>query len=100
ITWSKPILVKELPEPACQASMLRLEGKEVLFVNPAVHRRGGFHLWSRNTLTLRLSRDDGKTWPHARVLNKGLAGYSDLAVGKEGGILCVFENGERDYCET
>jgi len=50
-------------------------------------------------LTLRLSQDDGKTWPHSRVLRKGLAGYSDMAVTKEGKIRCVFENGEGDYCE-
>jgi hypothetical protein len=78
--------------------MIRLNEKEILFLNPAVHRAGGFHLWSRRNLTLRLSQDDGKTWPHSRVLRKGLAGYSDMAVTKEGKILCVFENGEGDYC--
>jgi len=98
-TWSQPVLDKNLPCPACQASMIRLNEKEIIFLNPAVHRKGGFHLWSRRNLTLRLSRDDGRTWPHARVLNEGLAGYSDLAVTKEGKILCVFENGTNDYCE-
>ena len=98
-TWSKPVLDKNLSEPACQASMIRLNEKEILFLNPAVHRKGGFHLWSRRNLTLRLSRDDGRTWPIGRVLNKGLAGYSDMAVTKKGKILCVFENGKRDYCE-
>ena len=98
-TWSKPVLDKNLPGPGCQASMIRLNEKEILFLNPAVHRRGGFSIWSRRNLTLRLSRDDGKTWPNSRVLNKELAGYSDMAVTKEGKILCVFENGKRDYCE-
>ena len=98
-TWSKPVLDMNLPEPACQASMIRLNEKEILFLNPAVHRKGGFHLWSRHDLTLRLSRDDGRTWPHSRILRKRLAGYSDMAITKEGKILCVYENGERDYCE-
>jgi len=98
-TWSKPVLDKNLPEPACQASMIRLNEKEILFLNPAVHRKGGFHLWSRRNLTLRLSQDDGRTWSHSRVLNEGLAGYSDMAVTKEGKILCAFENGTKDYCE-
>ena len=98
-TWSKPVVDKNLPCPACQASMIRLNKKEILFLNPAVHRKGGFHLRSRRNLTLRVSRDDGRTWPHHRVLNKGLAGYSDMAVTKEGKILCVFENGAKDYCE-
>ena len=77
----------------------RKNEEEILFLNPAVHREGGFHLWSRRNLTLRLSQDEGRTWPHARVLNEGLAGYSDLAVTKEGKILCAFENGTNDYCE-
>ena len=85
--------------PACQASIIRLNEKEILFLNPAIHRKGGFHLWSRRNLTLRLSRDEGCTWPHSRVLSKELAGYSDIAVTKDGKILCVFENGKRDYCE-
>ena len=99
MTWSKPIVDKNLPCPACQASMIRLNGKEILFLNPAVNHHGGFSIWSRKKLTLRLSRDEGKSWQASRVLNEGLAGYSDLAIGKNGNILCLFENGERDYCE-
>jgi sialidase-1 len=98
-TWSQPVIDKDLPCPACQASMIRLNDKEILFLNPAVHRAGGFHLWSRRKLTLRLSQDDGRTWSHSRILNEGLAGYSDMAVTNDGKILCVFENGEKDYCE-
>ena len=99
MTWSKPVVDKNLPCPACQASMIRLNGKEILFLNPAVNHHGGFSIWSRKKLTLRLSRDEGKSWQAGRVLNEGLAGYSDLAIGKNGNILCLFENGERDYCE-
>ena len=99
MTWSKPVVDKNLPCPACQASMIRLNGKEILFLNPAVNHHGGFSIWSRKKLTLRLSRDEGKSWQASRVLNEGLAGYSDLAIGKNGNILCLFENGERDYCE-
>ncbi len=98
-TWSRPVVDKNLPGPACQGSMIRLNEKEILFLNPAVNYHGGFSIGSRRNLTLRLSRDDGRTWPFARVLNEGLAGYSDLAVTKEGKILCVFENGKKDYCE-
>lgn len=99
MTWSKPVVDKNLPCPACQASMIRLNGKEMLFLNPAVNHHGGFSIWSRKKLTLRLSRDEGRSWEASRVLNEGLAGYSDLAIAKNGNILCLFENGERDYCE-
>jgi len=99
LTWSKPVIDKNLPCPACQGSMIRLSDEAILFLNPAVHRSGGFHLWSRKNLTLRLSKDDGRTWPHSRRINQGLAGYTDMAVTKKGKILCVFENGKGDYCE-
>ncbi|MST94989.1 MAG: exo-alpha-sialidase [Pedosphaera sp.] len=99
LTWSKPVADKNLPCPACQASILRLNEKEILFLNPAVSQPGGFNRGSRRNLTLRLSGDDGATWPHSLMLNEGLAGYSGMAVTKEGKILCVFENGAKDYCE-
>ena len=99
MTWSKPVVDKNLPCPACQASMIRLNEKEILFLNPAVNHNGGFSIWSRKNLTLRVSQDDGRSWPESRVLNEGLAGYSDLAIAKNGNILCLFENGTRDYCE-
>ena len=99
MTWSKPVVDKNLPCPACQASMIRLNEKEILFLNPAVNHSGGFSIWSRKSLTLRVSQDDGRSWSESRVLDEGLAGYSDLAVAKNGNILCLFENGARDYCE-
>ncbi len=99
MTWSKPALERKLPCPSCQASIIRLSEKELLFLNPAFHHNGGFAIWSRKNLTLRLSTDEGRTWPHARVLREGLAGYSDIAVSRDGRIFCVYENGEKDYCE-
>ena len=99
MTWTKPVVDKSLPCPACQGSMIRWNKKEILFLNPAVNHNGGFAIWSRKHLTLRSSADEGKTWTKGRILNKGLAGYSDLAITINGNILTLFENGERDYCE-
>ncbi|MDP6637573.1 MAG: sialidase family protein [Phycisphaerae bacterium] len=99
MTWSKPVLDKNLPSTGCQGSIIRLNEKEILFLNPAVHRKGGFSIRSRRNLTLRLSKDEGTSWPCSRVLNQKLAGYSDMAITKKGKILCLFENGIRDYCE-
>jgi sialidase-1 len=99
LTWSKPVVDKNLPCPSCQASILRLNEKEILFLNPAVSHPGEFSLGSRRNLTLRLSGDDGATWPHSLVLHKGLSAYSGMVITKDGKILCVYENGERDYCE-
>ena len=45
-------------------------------------------------MTVRLSRDEGMTWPIARVLDPGFCRYSDLAVAADGTILCLYTNGE------
>jgi sialidase-1 len=52
----------------------------------------------RQNLTVKLSRDDGKTWPVSRVLEPGPSAYSDLAVLKDGTILCFFEAGSSIDC--
>jgi len=87
-----------LVEPNCQAGITRLnpvgEGDEdgVLFSNPASEER-------RN-LTVRLSRDGCRTWPHAKALHAGPSAYSDLAVAPAGEILCLYECGEESAYET
>ena len=45
----------------------------------------------RAELTLRLSGDQGHSWPIARVLEPGAAAYSDLAVAPDGQVLCLYE---------
>ncbi len=99
ITWSNPVLDKNLPCPTCQACMIHASGSEILFLNPAASKEGKFLGASRRNLTLRLSVDEGRTWAYSRVINQGAAGYSDLAVTKDGAILCLFENGIDNYRE-
>ena len=45
----------------------------------------------RENLAIKLSRDDGKTWPVSKVLDPGNAAYSDLAVLPDGTVLCLYE---------
>lgn len=91
VTWSDPVLDKNLPCPTCQASMIRLSEKEILFLNPA----GG----GRKHLTLRLSEDEGQTWRYSRKINQKLGAYSDMAVSEDGHIYCLFENGTEVYSD-
>jgi sialidase-1 len=42
-------------------------------------------------MTIRLSYDEGQTWPVAKVLYDGSAAYSDLAVLPDGTIGCLYE---------
>ena len=45
----------------------------------------------RENMTIRLSYDEGKTWPVAKVLEKCSSAYSDLAVLPDGRIACLYE---------
>ncbi|QOV89244.1 sialidase family protein [Humisphaera borealis] len=93
--WSPLKVDNALPEPICFASLQRYSGGKgssgknlILFSNPhnPTDRK-------RQNLAIKLSEDDGKTWPISKVLEPGLAAYSDLAVGADGKIHCFFERG-------
>ena len=101
--WSRPVFDRQLLEPVCFASLLRLNWKSanqpgrILFSNPDNLNYSGKHGSSydnnkdRVNLTIKLSRDDGKTWPVSRVLEPGVSAYSDLAVGADGTVYCCYE---------
>ncbi|MGH7488955.1 MAG: exo-alpha-sialidase, partial [bacterium] len=95
---------QELFDPICMASLIRVSERpkqkknRILFANPDSHAnpevvssKNGNR--ARENLTLRLSYDEGKTWPVARPLEPGRSGYSDLAVGADGTIYCLYERG-------
>jgi sialidase-1 len=96
-TWTAPEYPTELVEPGCQASLLRYGWPQahepgcILFSNPASSRR-------RN-LTVRVSRDDGKTWPASKTLHEGPAAYSCLAVLSDKTICCLYECGRTNAYE-
>ncbi|MBI4556794.1 MAG: exo-alpha-sialidase [Candidatus Hydrogenedentes bacterium] len=46
-------------------------------------------------MTVRLSYDEGKTWPVRRLIHAGLASYSSLVRPPDGDIGLVFEGGEK-----
>ena len=52
----------------------------------------------RRNLSIKLSRDDGKTWPVNKTLNAGKAAYSDLAVLSDGTVLCLYERVDSIDC--
>lgn len=90
LTWSEPADDASLIEPVCQASLVRYgwDGAEsksrLLFSNPASTS-------GRHHLTVRLSEDEGKTWPVSKLLYEGSAAYSCLATLPHGKIGIVFE---------
>jgi sialidase-1 len=89
-TWSQLRDDPALIEPQCQASILRhpdggVSTRDVfLFSNPATQT-------GRSNGVVRLSRDEGKTWPASRLLYAGGFGYSCLASLPDGSVGCLFE---------
>jgi sialidase-1 len=91
--WSKIKFAQELYEPICMASILRLRDNHgIVFASPNPIGLGEAEKSKkRANLTLRLSKDEGETWPTAKVLHAGASAYSDLAQGPDGTIFCLYE---------
>lgn len=97
--WSPPKFHDQLWEPICMASIVAHPSKAgtLIFSNP--HTLGldsaGKEIpagkGKRENLSIKLSRDDGTTWPVSRTLNAGPSAYSDLAVLPDGTVLCLYE---------
>lgn len=79
----------QLIEPRCQASIRRYRWASadqpgvILFSNPA-------RKW-REFVMLRMSYDDGMTWPDARIVYPYTSAYSDIAVLGDGRIGVLYE---------
>ena len=104
--WSKPTFHDQLWEPICMASITAHPAKPgtLIFSNPHTLKldkdgketpagRG-----KRENLSIKLSRDDGKTWPVSKTLDAGPSAYSDLAVLPDGTILCLWETKNDIQC--
>ncbi|HUT11736.1 MAG TPA: sialidase family protein [Thermoguttaceae bacterium] len=85
-TWSAPQHHEQVYCPTCQSSIQRysLEPKNIILYSGP----GGP---GRSHMTVRLSYDEGKTWPVAKVIYEGSAAYSDLVVLSDGTIGCLYE---------
>ena len=89
-TWSKVTFQEDLPEPTCQASLLRYntaaDGSKnrLLFSNPPQTR-------GRHGMTVKLSYDEGKTWGVSRQIYKGSSAYSCLTVLPDNSIGLLYE---------
>lgn len=92
--WSPVRFDESLPEPVCFGSLVRYSKRpesdrdRILFVNP--HNPTGRE---RRNLTVKLSEDDGQSWPVMRAIEPGPSAYADLAVAADGTISCFYERG-------
>lgn len=94
LTWSAPALDDALIEPVCQASLIALgkgKGRALLFSNPAAEQRVN--------MTVRLSRDEGKTWIASKTIHDGPAAYSNLIELKGNAAGLLYERGDASRYE-
>jgi len=89
-SWSAIKEDTTLIEPVCEGNLLQYtfagQKDALLFCNPASKT-------SRTQITLRISYDNGKTWPAKKLLYAGPSAYSCLTVLSDGKIGCLYEAG-------
>lgn len=93
-TWSELGYDEELVEPECQACLTWYDHagtRYLLFSNPADKER--------RRMTIKVSRDEGESWPIEYVVDDGYAAYSCMAVLPDGHIGILFERGDQDAYE-
>ncbi|MGA3033070.1 MAG: sialidase family protein [Terracidiphilus sp.] len=114
-TWSQPVAQSELPDPDCQGSMIRFTREDqgytknrILFANPVSGALGvgvgESDPRGRFNVTVRMSYDEGKTWPIEKRILTGPGAYSSMTVFPDGSIGILFETGIAfgtfdDYCK-
>ncbi|MGV3486013.1 MAG: sialidase family protein [Planctomycetaceae bacterium] len=101
--WTTPRFHEQLWEPICMASIVSHPAKSgtLLFSNPHSLARdsSGNEIpagrGQRRNLSVKLSTDDGATWPNSKTLEAGASAYSDLAVLSDGTVLCLYEGDDK-----
>lgn len=101
--WSTPRFDDALLEPICMGGLVRYHhgGQSlILFSNPhnldkAKGKAEPGKSRDRKNLSIKLSRDEGGTWAVNKLLEDGPSAYSDLAVTKDGTILCFYGAGTK-----
>ncbi len=99
-SWSKVYWDPALNECPCQASFIRytLAGPDdrnrLLFANPDIAGER-FASVERARMTLKLSYDEGRTWPVKKLIHAGPSAYSSLVRLPDGRIGLLFEGGEK-----
>ena len=105
-TWSEPVPDPDLPDPDCQGSMIRYTREDqgyrsnrLLFANPVSGAIAAGSVESdprgRFNVTVRMSYDEGKSWPVEKRILTGPGAYSSMAVFPDGSIGILFETGNQ-----
>lgn len=122
-TWTPMLLQPQLPDPGCQASIIRWNnpgkpGPDLFLysgitiddrtVKPVGDGGDGSKkkpeikegAKGRQRLAVYVSADGCQSWLEAGVVHAGPAAYSDLVVLPDGDVLCFYEGGEKGAYES
>ncbi|WP_037326202.1 sialidase family protein [Runella zeae] len=100
-TWEEVKIMKDLPDPICQGSMIEYrpaKGKSVLLFSNLNHQS------KRANLTVRVSHDNGRSWSAGKEIYgnpstyEDPAAYSDLVVQQDNKIGVLYE--KNDYTQV
>ena len=92
-TWAKKSFDPSLYDPHCEASLLSIPNRDSrtarwLYCHPAGPRR-------RN-LTIRISRDEGRTWPDSILVRRGDSQYSSMTRLPDGSVGVLYDTWRDD----
>jgi sialidase-1 len=96
--WSTPKFDDALLEPICMGGIVRYnhDGQSlILFSNPhnldkAKGKAEPGKNRDRKNVSVKISRDEGRSWPVNKLIEDGPSMYSDIAVTQSGAILCFY----------
>ena len=91
LSWSESTLNPQVYCTACMASIIRYSLRPAAAENRILCSGPGGP--GRENTTVRLSYDDGRTWPVARVIREGRVAGSDLVVLPDGTIGLLYSHG-------
>ncbi len=103
--WSTPRFDDALLEPICMGGIVRYNhgGQSlILFSNPHnLDKEKGEPEpgkgRDRKNISVKISRDEGGTWPVNKTIEPGPSAYSDIAVTQGGTILCLYGRGDTHH---
>jgi sialidase-1 len=102
-TWKETYFDAQLPDPICQGSILTIAQKKGLFT---LAFSNAADTKNRDNLTIRISQDDGRTWPISISVDNGASAgeslkdftaYSDLVLLDSKHLGIVYER--KDYSQ-
>ena len=98
LSWSELTDHPDLRGANCQVCIARLTDERSHDRNRLLFSCAAGDI--REKMTVRLSYDEGRTWPVSKQLHPGPSAYSCLAVLPDGTIACFYERGEQSPYEA